>query len=346
MIDDVENLLLAKYANTKTAQKIQAQREQRLLNKNKYIRIREELIDILNKTLENDAKFVDLYKVRHEINKCIKENYSVYDAVYYIYGIMRAELDIEIKTNKITCILDRMLRDIFGNDWTKLIYTNIYTKIIKDCIEQEEIDPYLKSLNINELFQTKLDQKNRKEEIEEYIKYLKSGVGKWTNRLDSFKNDYIDNKITLEECKTNIDKVAQKYDREAQIDDKIFKIDRNNYGHSLNEYNVKNHIKSIPIISDYINGITNKINWINKVLMWEIAVAFLADHKRYLIQRYLRRKKFEEDFNNMIIGEESIINYINDLEYHDDDHQYLSWHVQKYIKTRHDEYLKLNPKNE
>lgn len=250
-LNEIEEIAIEKYEaltdgrNIRILDKILEMKNKRVQYITKYVTIRSELKNLVDKIHDDDNYSLD-ESTYQMISTLAATSEDIYTCVNLIYNNCSKVMLATSLAKKRVELVEKLFIEGLGNDWNKLVNTRIYEQLIdiNCCKEDNVVDNVNKEINnqqkikertksLNKLLRDKLDISSNKDNFEEYLNhiiktreyYYLNDIGRctwvdvqtWINNADNInifqtiincieKERQIENYI-----KTNVNKTYQKY---------------------------------------------------------------------------------------------------------------------------------------
>jgi len=319
---------------------IEKLRNKRLELKNKYVLLRGELIELLNKFHYEDTDFIVLTDYASTIKIYCDVNMNIIDATNAIYYSIKDQLVKNISIAKRKKILNDALYKIFlPKEYYYLITTEKYENVINTLKTSDEMTAYVsKSENLC-VFQNIMKKKIENDLIVMYVENYSRNSEKVSIYVKIFNDskcekvikNYVNDNITMEMAISQITNIIDRIKRKKLICGLISRILYDRYRVYENKLSVhmyrtaNDFYKTQKIIyedltcaRDYVN--CKDINLIDtrrikSALRVELAKKIVPLVKKIIIHEHFLKYNMREKFEKYIDEDPIIKKFINEPEY-------------------------------
>lgn len=312
--------------NKKLLAKVLKLKEERITARKKYILIREELVNLINKFFDNDASYIDIgeSKIRIAIREYCDIDIDPFTAACQIYEKIKEPLELKITKEKIIMLFDNKINELFAENAVILKNIGEYINLIKTQETLEQATNFINEPNNIKLLQTMLDEKLRINQINDYLK--NKGIF-FRKEFADDKNLYVKGQIDFETCVNNLLNIEKHISLQKTLDNIVTNlvcrfsyIFRIKYGKIMIEY-----CKELPEAIEYINGnYTKTPKTLQNSISKKLSKEFVPKYREYSIKITLGKNRISnvDVFYETISTDETIKKYINDVKYNSSDYIY------------------------
>jgi len=308
---------------------IEKLRNKRLALKKKYVVLRGELIELLNKFHYEDTEFIVLTDYATIIKKYCSINMDINYSSNAIYCSIRDELIEKININKLKKTLNDVLYSTFTpREYYYLITTEEYSNLINTLKTNDDMTTYVSNPENIQIFKDAMERKVKSDMIVMHVKNdaITRHVKDYSegSKCKEIIKNYVDNNITLVQAFDQINNLIDMKKREAQVYGWIRKIGYERY--YINEGKLglsskqtqKQLSKELKCTRDYIN--CKDVNLIDvrevkRAFRIELASKLMPRIKKIMISIFLKNTEFNKNFEKNISDDSILMKFINDVEY-------------------------------
>jgi len=250
-ISDIEEYLFKKYRNNnKIINAIIEEREKRNKYKIKFIDIREELVDLINKIYDGEASQINLLDFTDDIKEFVYGDDDYLTSAFIIYNKIYQQINHKVEKIKTKKIIDNVLSQNFISKDVRLISKSEYYIHLCDTLSTSDMLNY-----VNKELDTLLYQANliiRKRDINNFINAnINYSSREYVSNLNKDNiNDFITGNISFNTCTSIIMRYTQSENRK----DDVSKIIQSVCNKQSEVLRIKKNIMQYTLINDYIIG--------------------------------------------------------------------------------------------
>jgi len=317
MIKDFEEY----YLKDKKNAHVKKLQDKRLKLRNRYIQIRGELIELLNKVHDTNVDFIVLTDYAKIIKKYSKTNMSVIDASNSIYYIIKDDLIKNISIAKRKKTLNNALYNTFSvKEYYHLITTKKYLNLINTLKTNEEMLAFVSVPENLQIFKSVNKKKFINDIIITYTEKYKIGP-----KCKKIIKNYANDSITLECAINQINDLVEIEKRTEKVSDLAYWIPDDRYSQLMEGLcyeeqleKFKNLLRNLQCAQDYIHCKDINLIDIRKLkrnARIELSSKLVPEIKKMLIRKYFSEHNIKDDFEKYINDDQIIKKFINETDY-------------------------------